>query len=125
MGRLYVDHCNHCPGENIQDDEGKHIGHKFSPDKCHYCTTKTFTESLGAYVNISHDIEKLKREIKERERGLDFWRKKLKDHYKTAKQHCGEGGVRIIQLYGVSVVLDWTTETFSIRFAKLERNPEA
>lgn len=126
MANLYIDYCPRCPGENILDSEGRCIGHKFNPDKCRSCNPKTFTEHLGEYVNADADIKKLKREIEERQLGIDYYESKKAGYLQMFKDHCSVGGVRIVDLLGVTVVLDWkSSQKLQVLYAGSERNPDA
>lgn len=121
--RLHQDYCSHCPSENVVKD-GRTVGHRHNRDKCRYCNPESFTQELSAYVNISHDVDKFSREMDEAKRGMEHANRRLKELHKKFKDHIGEGGVRIVNLCGVSVVLDWTGDCLRVSFAKAERNPD-
>lgn len=121
--KLYVDYCPRCPRPAT---ENRSYGHgPQRPDQCHSCSPESFTDKLGVYVDLDHDIEKLRQEILERQAGVTFCNKRRKELYDELKKHVEKGGTRVIPLGGVTVVLDWTGESMRILFARPERDPDA
>ena len=123
--KLHKDYCSHCPHfEEVND--GKRTGrYIYEPQKCHYCNPKTFTDKLGAYVNLEHDNKEFRRKMRDAEGGLVFSHKRQQTLFNDLKTNINEGDIRIIALCGVSVVLDWSHDSLRIRFANTERNPDA
>lgn len=119
----WTDYCDRCPRPATEtQDYGQGPPR---PDKCHYCGPDTYTKVLGAWCNLDHEMAKLRRQIEEKEAAIFYYRKRQGECWDKMRDSCPEGKVRIIDLCGVTVTLDYTGEEFRVLHAKPERNPDA
>lgn len=121
--KLYVDYCPRCPRPAT---ETLGYGHgPPDPAKCRHCSPKSFTDYLGQYVEAGQDIEKLQKEVKERNLGIQWYRAKQNVFYTKIKTYVKQGAIRVIALFRMAVVLDRRGESLIISSSELEKDPSA
>lgn len=121
---LYKNYCGHCHHTEILQKGVRTGRYTYHPERCRYCSPKSFTDKLGTYVNLDYDIVRFTRERDTAQKGMEFSRNRQNALRSELSEHVEEHTTRVIPLGGTTIVLDYT-DGFRILFAQPERNPDA